>query len=677
MADSISKRIEKLRGEIRKNDRLYYVLNAPKISDQQYDKLFAELKELEAKHPELITSDSPTQRVSERPVEGFRTVEHSVPMLSIDNTYNEEELRKFDERIAKGLGVDDYEYVVELKIDGLAISLRYENGKLVRGVTRGDGTKGDDVTSNIKTIKSIPLSLEGKKLPEVLEVRGEVYMPKKAFAEVNALKEDAGEALFANPRNAAAGSLKLLDPNITASRKLAFFAYSIGNGAEQISEDHYAGLTKLKKLGLVTNPNAKKAKNIEAVIKICKSWDKKKQSLDYQIDGMVIKVNRFDQQQMLGTTGRAPKWCISYKFPAEQAETMVESIEVQVGKTGILTPVVNLKPVKLAGTTVKRASLHNFDLLKEKDVREGDLVVIEKAGEIIPQVVQNKNIGKRQAGLFDNAEFEIPKVCPECKQEVTIKTETRNERTYTTVKCVNDNCTAKLKEKIKYFVGRGQMDIENFGAMLVEQLVDKGMVKTFADIYRLEFGQVAQLDRMGDKSAEKVIDSIEKSKTQPLWRFIAGLGISNVGGQMAQILADEFGSLEKIIAADKERLVEVEGIAETIAEGICNYFADDKNKKIIDEMLALGINPELPKQKKSDILKGKTIVVTGTLKKFTRQSIKEAIKENGGKASSSVSKKTDYLLAGENAGSKLDKAEKLEIETLSEDDFIKIIGQTK
>ena len=675
MADKVSNRINKLRDEIRGHDRLYYVLNAPQITDQQYDKLFSELKELEAKHPELVTEDSPTQRVSERPSEGFNTVEHAAAMLSIDNTYNEEELRKFDERIAKGLDSDKYEYVVELKIDGLAISLRYENGRLVRGVTRGDGTKGDDVTSNVRTIKSIPLTLGGSDIPEVLEVRGEVYMPKKAFAELNSLKEDAGEQLFANPRNAAAGSLKLLDPNITSGRKLAFFTYSIGGCSEKFAEDHFAALEKLKEFGLVTNPNTKKARDIEAVIKICKSWDKKKQSLDYQIDGMVIKVNKYSQQQVLGTTGRAPKWCISYKFPAEQAETKVESIAVQVGKTGILTPVVNLKPVKLAGTTVKRASLHNFDLLKEKDVREGDIVVIEKAGEIIPQVVENKSKDKRTAGLFDNEIFEIPTVCPECKQPVSIKTETRNERTYTTVKCVNNNCAAKLKEKIKYFVGRGQMDIENLGAMMVEQLVDKGMVKTFADIYKLSFGKVAELERMGDKSAEKLIDSIEKSKTQPLWRFIAGLGISNVGGQTAQILADEFGSLEKLIAADIEKLVEVDGVAETIAEGICNYFADENNKQVINEMLDLGVNPELPKQKSSDVLAGKTIVVTGTLKHFTRQSIKEAIKDNGGKASASVSKKTGYLLAGENAGSKLEKAKSLGVEVLSEDDFIKMISK--
>jgi DNA ligase (NAD+) len=679
MSKDAAKRISELRETIRHHDHLYYCLNAPEITDPQYDKLLSELKTLEAAHPELITSDSPTQRVSEMPVSGFKTVAHSVPMLSVDNTYNADDLREFDKRIAKGLGSSDYNYVVELKIDGLAISLRYENGKLVRGVTRGDGSKGDEVTSNIRTIKAIPLSLSGGDVPTLLEVRGEVYMPKKSFAELNALRADSGEALFANPRNAAAGSLKLLDAKITAGRKLAFFAYSIGEGAAQIADDHYTALNKLKDMGLPVNPNIKKAKDIDQVIKICLGWDKKKQTLGYQIDGMVIKVNRFDQHDMLGSTGRAPKWCISYKFPAEQAETVVESIDVQVGKTGILTPVVNLKPVKLAGTTVKRASLHNFDLLREKDVRIGDEVVIEKAGEIIPQVVSNKSKAKRQAGLFDVEEFPIPTKCPECKGDVQVNIETRkdadgNERTYTAVRCANDNCLARLKERIKYFVGRGQMDIENLGDMLVSQLVDKELVKNFADLYRLEFHQVAQLDRMADKSAANVMDSIQASKTQPLWRFVVGLGIPNVGGQLAETLANEFGTLDALMAADAERLIEVEGIAETIANGVCDYFANEENAAVINEMRQLGVKPAAPKARASDVLAGKTIVVTGALEKFTRLTIKQAIKDNGGKASASVSKKTDYLLAGANAGSKLDKANKLGVEVISEDDFIAMIG---
>ncbi|MHC5144604.1 MAG: NAD-dependent DNA ligase LigA, partial [Planctomycetota bacterium] len=385
MTQSITDKIQQLRDEIRQHDVLYYVHNAPQITDQQYDTLFSQLRQLEAAHPDLITSDSPTQRVSERPVEGFETVAHAVPMLSIDNTYNEDELRKFDERVTKGLEGAGYDYTVEPKIDGLAISLRYENGHLARAATRGDGNRGDDVTSNIRTIKAIPLTLENKDIPDVLEVRGEVYMPKKAFAELNSLREDAGEPPFANPRNAAAGSLKLLDARITATRKLAFFAYSVGQASTPPAQTHYEAMDKLKNFGLPVN-KAEKAENIDKVITICHLQEKAKNSLDYQVDGMVIKVNRYDQHELLGTTGRAPKWCIAYKFASEQAETTVESIRVQVGKNGTLTPVANLKPVKLAGTTVKRATLHNFEQIARLDVRCGDTVIIEKAGEIIPQV---------------------------------------------------------------------------------------------------------------------------------------------------------------------------------------------------------------------------------------------------------------------------------------------------
>ncbi|RKY04403.1 MAG: DNA ligase, partial [Planctomycetota bacterium] len=389
MGEDIEKRIGWLRDEIRRHDRLYYVLNAPEVSDREYDRLFAELKKLESSHPELVTPDSPTQRVSGEPLEGFSTVAHAVAMLSIDNTYDADDLRAFDERVAKGLGAQDYDYVVELKIDGLAISLRYEQGVLVRAATRGDGTKGDDVSTNIRTIKAIPLRLENNgHMPDILEVRGEVYMPKAAFAALNRERIEQGEAEFANPRNAAAGSLKLLDARITATRKLSFFAYSVGQVSRRPAEGHYEVLQKLREMGLPVNPNIKKAADIEEVIRICLSWESKKTELDYQIDGMVIKVNRLDQHDILGSTHRAPRWCISYKFAAEQAETVVESIDVQVGKTGTLTPVANLKPVLLAGTTVKRATLHNFDEVRRLDVRQGDAVVIEKAGEIIPQVVK-------------------------------------------------------------------------------------------------------------------------------------------------------------------------------------------------------------------------------------------------------------------------------------------------
>ena len=660
---NIQKQIEQLRAEIRHHDVLYYVQNAPEITDQQYDKLFAELKQLETKHPELITPDSPTQRVSEQPVEGFETVPHAVPMLSIDNTYNEDELRKFDERVAKGLESPRYDYTVEPKIDGLAISLRYENGHLTRAATRGDGSRGDNVTSNIRTIRAIPLSLEGKDIPEVLEVRGEVYMPKKAFTELNAAKVQAGEPEFANPRNAAAGSLKLLDARITAERKLAFFAYSIGQVSTPIAETHYDALKKLKDFGLPVNEIAK-AKTIDEVLKICHAWEKKKDTLDYQIDGMVIKVNYYEQHDILGTTGRSPKWCIAYKFPAEQAETILESITVQVGKNGTLTPVANLKPVQLAGTTVKRATLHNFDQLERLDARCGDTVIIEKAGEIIPQVV---DVIVKQRDLFESKPFEIPTQCPTCGGDV------QKDENGVYLRCVNPNCIAQLKERLEYFVGKGQMDIDKLGPALIEQLVDKELVKNFADIYKLRFDQLVQLERMADKSAANVMDSIEASKARPLWRLVAALGIRNVGGQSAQILSDEFGALDKLMAATAEQLTAIDQIGPVMAESVYEYLHDQDNIKIINKMLDAGVIPAPPKQKASNVLEGMTIVVTGTLKNHTRQQIEQMIKDHGGKTSSSVSKKTALLVAGENAGSKLEKAKKLGIETISESEFLKRI----
>jgi len=678
MANDIKIQIEKLRDEIRQHDHLYYVMNSPTVTDQEYDKLFAELKKLEAANPELIVADSPTQRVSGKPVDGFSNVKHAVAMLSVDNTYNADELRDFDGRVKKGLGDTPYKYVVELKIDGLAVSLRYEKGVLVQAATRGDGQTGDDVTNNVRTIKAIPLSLlEAESVPDVLEVRGEIYMPKKSFADLNEHRAETGEPPFANPRNAAAGSLKLLDARITATRNLAFFAYSIGQSSEALSDSHYKTLEAFKKHNLPVNPNAKKAKDIEQVIKICKSWEKKKETLGYQIDGMVIKVDGFSEQDMLGTTGRAPKWCISYKFPAEQAETVVESIEVQVGKTGILTPVANFKPVKLAGTVVKRASLHNFDIVKELDICDGDTVIIEKAGEIIPQVVRVKEKG---GGLFAGKVIEIPEECPSCKAKTETSVIMRKvtgadePRPFTTVRCVNPNCVSKLKEKIAYFVGRGQMDIENFGPALIEQLIEKGMVKNFADLYSLDIFKIAQLDRMGTKSAENVIAALEKSKTQDLWRLITGLGILNVGGQTGEILADEFGSLERLMAAEVERLEAIDQIGPTIAQSIFDYFRDPENISIIEQMRNAGVKPTPPAEKRSSVLAGKTIVVTGTLENYTRTSIKQAIKDNGGKTSSSVSKKTDLVVVGANPGSKAKKAEELGIEVINEEKFSELIA---
>jgi len=701
MAKDIKKQIEQLRSEIRGHDYLYYVLNQPEISDQQYDRLFAELKAIEQANPELITPDSPTQRVSEQPIRGFEQVIHSIAMLSMDNTYNAEDLRDFDERVAKGLGGKDYDYVVELKIDGVAMSLRYEQGVLTLGVTRGDGEKGDNVTSNIKTIKAIPLRLTGD-VPDVLEVRGEVYMPTKSFVALNKQREKAGEQLFANPRNATAGSLKLLDSRVTAQRNLAFFAYATGEVSQPLSKDHYETLQAFKKLGLPVNPHIKRAKDIDEVIEICNSWADKRGDLPYQIDGMVIKVNSLDQREILGFTGRAPRWCISYKFAAEQAETIVESIDVQVGKGGTLTPVANLSPVFLAGTTVKRASLHNFDQMERLDVREGDTVIIEKAGEIIPQVVEVKK-ERRPKGT---SAFKPPEKCPNCGGDV------KKDAEGVFLRCVNPHCLGQLKERLKYFAGRGQMDIENLGEALIEQLVDSGLVKDFADIYKLTKEDLIELERMAEKSAQNVIDSIEASKTRPLWRLVAGLGIRHIGTQSAQTLSNYFETIGKVLSVNKDELKKIKkeekdqkqllkkkhdrqeignqeykekneelrkneilrDIGYEMIDSFCDYIENPKNKAMIEELISVGVKPELPKKAKAEgKLAGKTIVVTGSLKSSTRSEIEQTIKDNGGKVGSSVSKNTSFVVAGEDPGSKLDKARQLQVKIIDENEFLQLI----
>jgi len=665
MAKDAKKRIEQLRNEIRRHDYLYYALNQPQISDRQYDKLFAELKALEQANPELVTPDSPTQRVSGRPLEGFAAVRHTIPMLSMDNTYSADELRAFDERIRKQLGGEDYDYVVELKFDGLAVSLRYEDGRLVTAATRGDGEVGDDVTANVRTIKAVPLALlDGGGIPGILEVRGEVYMPTKSFIELNKQRSQTGELVFANPRNAAAGSLKLLDARITAARNLSFFAYAAGEVSEPLAQTHYETLQKFKQFGLPVNPHNAKARDIEQVIDICFSWSEKRLTLDYKTDGMVIKINHFDQRDALGATGRAPRWCISYKFAAERAQTTIESIDVQVGKSGILTPVANLVPVQLAGTTVKRASLHNFDELARLDARCGDTVLIEKAGEIIPQVVEvEKEL--RPAGAVP---FKVPAKCPNCGSAVA------KDKEGVYIRCVNPDCLGQLKERLRYFAGRDQMDIEHLGPALIEQLVESGLVKNFADLYKLQKSDLMTLERMGEKSADNVIAAIEKSKARPLWRLVAALGIRHIGGQSADILAEHFGSLDALMAADVEALQAVEQIGPKIAESVYEYFRNPANRAVIEGLLTAGVRPEQPKKvRRAGKLAGKTIVVTGTLEKFTRPQIEQAIKQAGGKTSSSVSKKTDFVLAGKEPGSKLDKARQLGVKVIDEKQFQEII----
>lgn len=665
MATEKKQQLSRLRSEIRRHDYLYYILNQPEISDRQYDNLFAELKKLEAENPQYVTSDSPTQRVSERPLEGFKPIHHSVPMLSIDNTYNAEELREFDKRVSKGLGHKDYDYVVELKIDGLAISLRYEKGLLVTAATRGDGMKGDDVTANVRTIRAIPLVLmEDIRTHDVLEVRGEVYMPTRSFIELNRLRTESGEPAFANPRNAAAGSLKLLDARVTATRNLSFFAYAAGESSHPLPQDHLRTLEIFKKLGLPVNLNIKPAETIEEVIKICDDWDRRRRDLDYQIDGIVIKVNRFDQRDKLGFTGRAPRWCIAYKFPAEQAETKVESIDIQVGKSGILTPVANLRPVPLAGTTVKRATLHNFDEVQRLDIREGDTVVIEKAGEIIPQVIEVKK-ELRPAGTKN---FDLPVLCPVCNSKVV------KDAMGVYIRCSNNDCSGRLKERIRYFVGRGQMDIENLGPAIIEQMVDSGLIKNFAGIYKLKKEHLLELERIAEKSAQNIIDAIESSKDRPLWRLIAALGIKHIGSQSAQMLADHFGSLQALMDADKQILEQIEQIGPAMAESIYEYFKDEQNRSVIRELLAEGVKSQpCGITQNGGSLAGKTIVVTGKLESMSREEAEEKIRAAGGKPAASVSKKTSFVLTGTDTGSKLAKAQQLGIKAVTEKEFLEML----
>lgn len=667
MAQDVAKRIEQLRRLIREHDYRYYVLGQPAISDMEYDQLFAELKALEQANPHLISPDSPTQRVSDRPLEGFPQVRHAIPMMSIDNTYSPEELRVFDQRVARQLAGDSYEYVVELKIDGLAISLCYENGLLVKAATRGDGLVGDDVTANVRTIKAIPLVLlDGKRVPQVFEARGEVYMPNKAFLELNRLRQEAGEPIFANPRNAAAGSLKLLDPRITASRNLSFFGYAIGQSSKPLAETHIEVLSRLKEFGLPVNPHVELAKDIDQVIQICNRWNQKRHELPYQIDGMVVKLNRLDQQLLLGATGRAPRWCIAYKFPAERAQTIVRSIDVQVGKTGILTPVANLDPVRLAGTTVKRASLHNFEEIRRLDVRCGDTVLVEKAGEIIPQVV-GVLVDKRPAGTRP---FPTPARCPECGQKLV------KDEGGVYIRCSNLDCPAQLKERLRYFAGRDQMDIEHLGPAMIDQLVKAGLVKSVADIYYLKKEQLLGLERMAEKSAANILNAIEASKTRPLWRFIAALGIRHIGKQSAQILAEYFGDLQSLMNASVEELSAVEQIGPTTAQSVYDFFHQQRNHKIIERLLAAGVRPQ-PVQtvRARGPLAGKNVVVTGTLQTFTRQQVLEALRQAGARPSDSVSRKTDYLVAGSEPGSKLDKAQALGIPILTEQQLLEMLGR--
>ncbi|MFH0771298.1 MAG: NAD-dependent DNA ligase LigA [Candidatus Omnitrophota bacterium] len=665
----IKEKIEKLREEIRFHDRLYYVENKPKISDQSYDLLLKKLQKLEEERPEFITPDSPTQRVAGAAVGGFVVVEHKVQMLSMDNTYNHKELREFDERVKKNLGGGIYEYIAELKIDGISVSLTYDNGIFVRGATRGDGLKGDDVSANLKTIMSIPLKLSAPKareLPKYMEVRGEVYMKHESFAKINKEKEEAGEELFANPRNAAAGSLKILDPGIVARRGLDIFAHGIGYSEGALFESQLELLEELKELGFRVNPNYKRCFDIEEVLRYCDSWKEKRHSLNYDIDGMVVKVSSFAQQNKLGRTAKSPRWMIAYKFPAERVETKVLDIKVGVGRTGVLTPVASLRPVLVAGTTVSHASLHNIDEIRRKDVRIGDTVIIEKAGEIIPQIVEvvkSKRDGKEK-------KFTMPDKCPVCG--ACAKRETGE----VAVRCENVFCPAQIKESLIHFASRAAMDIEGMGEAMVEQLVDKKLVRDYGDMYYLRFEDIRSLERMGDKSARNLIEGIEKSKNNRLNRLIFALGIRHVGEHIADVLAKRFFSIDKLAEQTFEALTEIFEIGPAVARSTYSFFHNDTSKKVLQKLKKSGLRfEEKPLASSAARFAGKTFVFTGELEFCSRDEAEQSIRDLGGSASSSVGKKTDFVVAGNSPGSKYEKAKKLGVKIIDENEFKKILEE--
>ncbi|MFC1667975.1 NAD-dependent DNA ligase LigA [Chlamydiota bacterium] len=659
------KRIEKLREEIRYHNKKYYTENNPEISDFEYDILFKDLEALEKKFPDFITPDSPTQHVGEEPLKAFSSVSHEVPMLSIDNTYNKEELIAFYERIQRKIPDKTIDFVVELKIDGLAVSLRYKKGVFVVGSTRGDGITGDNVTTNLKTIKTIPLQLKTPNPPDVIEVRGEVYMDKEGFSEINKRREAEGESLFVNPRNAAAGSLKLLDPLVTAKRPLSFFAHSLGIVGGLNIMNHQDTLCLFKEYGFQVNPHYAYCKTMKEVINFCDLWEEKKEKLPYVIDGMVVKVNSFLLRDELGYTSKSPRWMISYKFQAEQVETIVEEIVVQVGRTGVLTPVANLSPVFVDGSTVARATLHNFDEIKRKDIRVGDAIVVEKGGDVIPKVV-SVQIEKRKKGA---SPFPPPKECPVCGERVVVSEKE------VAIRCENASCLAQLKRRIEFFASRAAMDIEGLGTVLVEQLVNNSLVKSIADVYRLTIFDLMGLDRMGTKSAHNVLEAIEESKSNELHRVLLGLGIRHVGAHAALLLANEYKSIEALRKVSLEDFASMFEIGPIMAESIYAFFQSKKNGELIEDLKKLGLTMVTQETNKigEGVFLNKTVVLTGSLRHFTREEATDIIAKNGGKVTSSVSKNTGFVLVGENPGSKLNKAKQLGISILTEDDFVKML----
>lgn len=670
--DKIKKRIELLRNEINKHDYHYYVLSQPLISDFEYDQLYKELESLESEYPQFITSDSPTQRVGKDLTKDFKPVNHSFPMLSLANTYTEDDLIDFDKRIKKEINDDDIEYVVEYKIDGASVSLRYVEGRLVTGATRGDGTVGEDITNNTKTIKAIPLSISSDVIKKYnlndFEVRGEIYMNISDFNQLNNERMEKGEKLFANPRNFAAGSLKLQDPKIVASRKLNVFIYSLLS-ENLVSESHWENLMILKECGFRINPFSKVCKNLKEVNDYCKELESKRYTLDYEVDGAVIKLNSIKYQQILGNIAKSPRWAVAYKFKAKQEKTKVKNIVWQVGRTGAITPVAELEPVLLAGSTISRATLHNYDEIKRKDIRVGDTVLIEKGGDVIPKVV-SVLIEEREPNIPETVP---PEYCPECHSKIYSP---ENEAA---AYCENSECPAQIKARLIHFASRGAMDIEGLGESLIDLLVDKGFLKTFSDIYKLKNfkNDLIAIERLGQKSVDKLLVNIEKSKSQPFHKVLFALGIRYVGAGVSQKLVDHFQNIDAIIYADEEQLSSVYEIGPNISKSVKRFFSEESNIKLLEELKSLGL--KFHSEKKNDVptnfFTNKSFVLTGSLTSFSRELASQKIIELGGKVSSSVSKNTNFVIAGENAGSKLDKAKSLGINILSEDDFIKLLKE--
>ena len=657
-------RIEKLRQEIERHNRLYYLDAAPEITDREYDRLLQSLEELEREFPEFGSSSSPTRRVGGAPLESFESVAHAVPMMSLSNTYSKEELVEFDRRIRKLVPEETFDYILEPKIDGVAISLRYENGELTQALTRGDGATGDDVTSNVRTIQSIPLRLSDMMPPAVLEVRGEIYMDTAGFAALNQRRQEEGKEPFANPRNACAGSLKLLDPREVARRPLDAIFYATGELDGVSFDTHEQMLLSLKNYGLRITPKYWLEDDIEKILQRLDELEAMRHEFPFEMDGGVIKVNERRLYEELGATAKSPRWAVAYKYEPEQAETLLHAISIQVGRTGVLTPVAELEPVQLAGTTVKRATLHNEDEIRRKDIRIGDRVVIEKAGEIIPAIV--KVVAEKRTGAEEP--FSMPTACPVCGGEV------EKREGEVALRCTNLQCPAQVKSWIAHFASRGAMDIGGLGESLVEQLVDSGLVKNPAELYSLKKVEVLGLERMGEKSAENLIKGIEASKTRPFEKVLFGLGIRHVGKGAAAILASEFKNIDALMAADIQTLGTIRDIGPIVGKSVVEYFQSPEARAVVDQLRAAGVNFEQADAGGSNELAGLTFVLTGSLETMTREEGGDKIRACGGKVSSSVSKNTSYLVAGANAGSKLAKAEKLGVTILDEEQFIALLG---